>query len=237
MATKNQPKQRSIDANNPEFTDISSAGDNEPISETTTIEPTSNNENTTTDGYTEPTEPTIKKPRGRPKGSTNKKADTIGIEEETVKSYKKTVRKDKSSHYTEQEANEISEYILAAVQGVGYSFVGEPALLNSTEKLLFGMSLPAYLQTVNLETINKSKNVIFPLAGILGATMYSIRVIKAYREQQHLKKEEETRQAYTENNTFNPEPIDIPEHNTYTERDENKWMSSKPYQNRINNPI
>lgn len=134
--------------------------------------------------------------RGRPKGSRNKK-ETITVQKEAVKGkgYKpnKIDKEPEKVYYSEQEAKSTSDFILSTVQTVMYSLVGEVAEFNTVEKILLESSLPKYLQTVELSKLAQTSNALYPLAALVGVSLYGLRIGSAYLEQRKDKSDESTR--------------------------------------------
>jgi hypothetical protein len=137
-----------------------------------------------------------KRGRGRPKGSRNKNrtGETIGLQTEAVTGSSKEYKTKKPRFMSEQDAENTSNFILSTIQSIAVETMGlgEPAQLNQVESLLLSLSLPKYLSSIELSTIENGAKFMYPLAAILGASMYGLRIGAMYIEKRKETKEQET---------------------------------------------
>ena len=147
----------------------------EPISSTTGSTP-----NTETSGLNPP-----KRGRGRPtgwrKGQTNTNTEKASInfqeEEQVTPSTTAFSKRRKKAFMSETEANSTTEFVLATIDMLGVALLKtEEAKLNPLEKGLLISAIPKYLQTLETDTLEKATNLMYPLMGILGVSMYALRV-------------------------------------------------------------
>jgi len=149
-----------------------------------------------------------KRGRGRPKGSTNKtrkEKEVIGLQEEEVKTgnsgstnfYKK--KENTRKFLSEEEANNTANFILTTVNELAVNFIDSEAGFNALELTLLNMSLPKYLATLELSTLEKGSNLLYPIAGLLGGGMYALRVGSILYAKTKVKKEVEKEVSVEEN--------------------------------------
>lgn len=149
--------------------------------------------------FSETLEPTpeqknkVKGRRGRPKGSTNKKTtifleteaavDTDELTDDVLKSATKSVKNSEAykkrksgKFYTEKQAQETTDLILNTINGIAIGFIGEEASMNGIEASLLNISLPQYLQTLEISTVEKTSAILYPMIGLVGISLYGLRL-------------------------------------------------------------
>ena len=194
---------------------------NENNPENTTASGTGTTDSTSGGSSTETTLKPPKRHRGRPKGSKNKNQETISFQEkETVNSdgttTPKYVPKNKKSKFlSDEECEQTAEFIISTVNDLASNFIDDSAKMNMLETTLIGLALPKYLATLETSSIEKGSKLLYPLMGILGVTVYGIRVasiiVDKSREANAAKKKQNLK-PFDENNNYssddNTNPFD-----------------------------
>lgn len=163
-----------------------------------------------TSGTTEAELNPPKRQRGRPKGSTNKNKETISLqEEERVTGKSKYSGKKEVRFLTKEEAQKTTEFLLSTVNDLAVNFIDKEAALNAIENSLLAMSLPEYLTSIELSKLEQGSKILYPIMGLAGLTLYSLRVsniILEKRKQEKLRKQQ--LEPFQENNV---NPVSTPQ--------------------------
>lgn len=177
-----------------------------------------------------------KKPRGRPKGSKNKDTTTVILQDEEIKyskdksaglddesnSAKYThTRKKINKFMTPDEAQASSAFILGIANDLAIQVMGSDAGMNLLEGSLISISLPEYLSTLEISTIEKTKSIAYPVMLLGGVSMWGLRLLAIMNEKRKEANKENKRQQEINNqqpqdtktnsnsNTTNQEGSDI----------------------------
>lgn len=151
---------------------------------------------------------TLKRGRGRPKGSKNRRETASGSgsgngSETAKEGYAQAVFKEEKvtlkgkgkkpvSFMSENDAKQTTLFLLTLVEGTFTQQLGDAAKFNSIESLLLTTSLPNILQNMSDEAAAKMLNFLYPLALVIGSSSYSYRLLNLYREKQEkIRKEKE----------------------------------------------
>ena len=176
----------------------------------------------------------IKRGRGRPKGSRNrdKSGETIGLQTETLDVGKKERRGRKPRFMLQQDAETTSAFILNTIQTVAIETLGlgAEAQFNQVESLLLALSLPKYLASIELSTIENGTKFLYPLAALLGSTMYGLRIAGMVIE-----KRKETKEIEVEQETNNQTDTKVNDRNGNT--GDINWSVGKIDMSKYNRPI
>lgn len=148
-----------------------------------------------------------KRGRGRPIGSKNKNSankETISLQDEEVKfdknanvnaNSKVKTKKSNAKLLSEEEVNNTSQFILTTIQTLAIQMIGNEAAFNNIETMLLSISLPQYLATLEVSTIDKTTKLLYPIALLAGFGMYGLRisnVVLENRKAEAIKRNENT---------------------------------------------
>lgn len=172
----------------------------------------------------------------------NEVAENIG--EATTKAVKNSsfYKKDKkkgAKFYSEKEAAETAEIILGTVEGLAVGLVGDEAAFNVVESTLLRLSLPKYLESMEISTVEKTSKFLFPIMGLVGVSVYGLRIASILiekKQEQEVKQDieaERMKQAYKEAKEEN----NIPTTEKEVEKMGNDVEWSKTKDNRINKKL
>ena len=172
--------------------------------------------------------------RGRPFGwrkdkTTDSEKSSIDFQEEKItNSTEGLTRKRKKAFMNETEANSTTQFILSTIDMLGVALLKtEEAKLNPIEKAMLSQSIPKYLQTLETTTIDKAANLMYPLMGILGFSMYGLRVASIVVDKRKENQQKQEIQKEHDNATTSAETI-----NTNGENQE--WSTQPNLQNDLN---
>lgn len=155
--------------------------------------------------------PNQKRGRGRPTGSKNKNSankETISLQDEEVRfdkdanvnaNSKVKTKKSNAKLLSEEEVNNTSQFILTTIQTLAIQMVGNEAAFNNIETMLLSISLPQYLATLEVSTIDKTTKLLYPIALLAGFGMYGLRISNVVLEKR--KAEAIKRKENLSNNT------------------------------------
>lgn len=180
----------------------------EPIESGTESGTESGNNTSDTTETTGTTAAAGKRKRGRPIGSTNKakNQETIYVQDQVKqsKSSKQSVK-----FLSPEESIKLTKQLIDTTEFIATRFISPEAKMMDEERLLLEFSLPNYLQTIELSTVEKASSLLYPLAALTGATMYAIRLsaltIEKYKTN---KQKRETEQVETEVSQYQEESTD-----------------------------
>ena len=148
--------------------------------------------------------------RGRPFGSKNRSktntTQTINLQEETIDSSGKELptykSKKKTKFLSEDEAQQTANFILETTNALAVGLLGNEAALNLVETSLLSISLPKYLATLEIDSIERGSKLMYPLLGIVGVSLYGMRLTGIVMEKRKQAKENSSNKIpFTENNT------------------------------------
>lgn len=195
----------------------------------------------------QPTTEQRKGKRGRPKGSKNKSSNTTNketiilesepeeVEDNTsnvngflndatkyVKNsnaYKNKNKGKSKKFYSESEAQATADFIIETVQVFTTQLSGTDGSMNVIEQSLLQLSLPKYLETLEVDTVDKTSKFLYPVMGLMGVSLYGLRMVNQILEKRNEdnvvrdKQAEQMKQAYKEaqETTTQPDNTEQPE--------------------------
>lgn len=152
--------------------------------------------------------------RGRPKGSRNKTSnnqETISLQDEEVKfdknanvnsNSKVKSKKSNAKLLSEEEVSNTSQFILTTIQTLAVQMVGEEAAFNNIETMLLSISLPQYLATLEVSTIDKTTKLLYPIALLAGFGMYGLRISNVVLEKRKAEQQKRKENVSGSNNGY-----------------------------------